>query len=154
MRVALASAALALASFAALATAQPSASLKDAYRDAFRIGVAIDAETALGTDSATQRLVLREVNSITADNFLKAALVNPQPGVYDFRAGDAFVALGERHRMFIVGHTLGWHNQTPPWFFTDSAGRPNTQAGGAVGGGRPHGARGGGADRGGHAAGG
>ncbi len=101
-------------------------SLKDAYRDAFKVGVAINAATATGTDSATQRLVVREFNTITADNFLKAALVNPQPGVYDFRAGDAFVALGEREKMFIVGHTLVWHNQTPPWFFTDSLGHPNS----------------------------
>ncbi|HEX7977339.1 MAG TPA: endo-1,4-beta-xylanase [Gemmatimonadaceae bacterium] len=106
-------------------SARRATSLKDAYRDAFKVGVAIDAATALGTDTATQALVIREFNSITADNFLKAALVNPQPGVYDFRAGDAFVALGERQKMFIVGHTLVWHNQTPPWFFTDSAGRPN-----------------------------
>ena len=103
----------------------PATSLKDAYRDAFKLGVAINAATALGTDSATQALVVREFNAITADNFLKAALVNPQPGVYDFRAGDAFVALGERQKMFIVGHTLVWHNQTPPWFFTDSSGMPN-----------------------------
>ncbi|MFL5620927.1 MAG: endo-1,4-beta-xylanase [Gemmatimonadaceae bacterium] len=105
-----------------------STNLKDAYRDAFRVGVAINAATATGADSATQRLVVREFNSITADNFLKAALVNPQPGVYDFRAGDAFVALGERQGMFIVGHTLVWHNQTPPWFFTDADGKPNTPA--------------------------
>src|SRR5215203_2235201 len=128
MRLALSGAALALAGCAALATAQPSASLKDAYRDGFRIGAAINAATAEGIDSATQRLVVREFNSITADNFLKAALVNPQPGVYDFRAGDAFVALGERHKMFIVGHTLVWHNQTPLWFFTDSLGKPNDPA--------------------------
>ena len=108
-------------------SARPAAtSLKDAYRGAFKVGVAINAATALGTDSATQALVVREFNSITSDNFLKAALVNPRPGVYDFRAGDAFVALGERQKMFIVGHTLVWHNQTPPWFFTDSAGRPNS----------------------------
>jgi endo-1,4-beta-xylanase len=117
-------AALALASTAHAQT-PASASLKDAYRDAFRMGVAINAATAEGIDSATQRLVVREFNTITADNFLKAALVNPQPGVYDFRAGDAFVALGERQKMFIVGHTLVWHNQTPPWFFTDSGGTPN-----------------------------
>src|SRR6476619_4465077 len=108
--------------------ARPGTSLKDAYRDAFKVGVAINAATALGTDTATQALVVRDFNSITADNFLKAALVNPQPGVYDFRAGDAFVALGERQKMFIVGHTLVWHNQTPPWFFTDSSGKPNTPA--------------------------
>jgi endo-1,4-beta-xylanase len=111
------------------APASPAAgTLKGAYRDAFKVGVAINAATALGTDSATQALVVREFNAITSDNFLKAALVNPQPGVYDFRAGDAFVALGERQKMFIVGHTLVWHNQTPPWFFTDSTGKPNTPA--------------------------
>src|SRR6476620_768144 len=113
---------------AASQSARRATSLKDAYRDAFKVGVAINAATAIGTDSATRALVVREFNSITADNFLKAALVNPQPGVYDFRAGDAFVALGERQKMFIVGHTLVWHNQTPPWFFTDSSGKPNTPA--------------------------
>ena len=108
-------------------TAQP-ATLKNAYRDAFRMGAAISAATSLGTDSATQRLVVREFNTITADNFLKAALVNPRPGEFRWGPADAFVAFGERHGMFIVGHTLVWHNQTPPWFFTDSAGNPNTPA--------------------------
>ena len=120
--------ALAGATQRSTASAQSATTLKDAYRDAFTIGAAINAATALGTDSATQRLVLREFNTITADNFQKAALVNPRPGEYDFRAGDAFVALGERHAMFIVGHTLVWHNQTPPWFFTDAEGKPNTPA--------------------------
>ena len=120
--------ALAGATQRSTASAQSATTLKDAYRDAFTIGAAINTATALGTDSATQRLVLREFNTITADNFQKAALVNPRPGEYDFRAGDAFVALGERHAMFIVGHTLVWHNQTPPWFFTDAEGKPNTPA--------------------------
>jgi len=100
--------------------------LKDAYRDAFKVGVAVNAATATGRDTATRALVVREFDSITPDNMLKAAIVNPRPGVFDFAAADSFVALGERHGMFIVGHTLVWHNQTPPWFFTDSAGRPNT----------------------------
>src|SRR5215216_5231854 len=111
MKAILAGAALLIAGCAHLIGAQPRATLKEVYRDGFKMGVAINAATATGADSATQRLVEREFNSITADNFLKAALVNPQPGVYDFRAGDAFVALGERNKLFIVGHTLVWHNQ-------------------------------------------
>ena len=46
------------------------------------------------------------------------------PGVYDFDAADRYVAFGERHGMFVVGHTLVWHNQTPRWVFEDPAGHP------------------------------
>jgi endo-1,4-beta-xylanase len=66
-------------------------------------------------------------NAITAENVMKTEVVNPQPGVYDFAAADAFVEYGERHKMFIVGHTLVWHNQTPAWFFQDEKGQPNTR---------------------------
>ena len=81
-----------------------------------------------GTDSASRDLVLRHYNTITAENVLKAGPVNPRPGVYNWEPADAFVAFGEKHGMFIVGHTLVWHNQTPPWFFTDAEGKPNTPA--------------------------
>ncbi|MCB0636615.1 MAG: endo-1,4-beta-xylanase, partial [Lewinella sp.] len=56
----------------------------------------------------------------------KAGPVNPEPGVYNFGPADDFVAFGEAHDMFIVGHTLVWHNQTPAWFFLDEHGLPNT----------------------------
>ena len=38
---------------------------------------------------------------------MKAALINPQPGVYNFGPADDYVAFGEKNKMFIVGHTLG-----------------------------------------------
>ena len=63
-------------------------------------------------------------NSITPENILKWALVHPQPGNYDFAAPDRFVEFGEKHNMFIVGHTLVWHNQTPRWVFEDEHGKP------------------------------
>jgi endo-1,4-beta-xylanase len=104
------------------------ATLKDAYRDAFRLGTAVNAAIVSGADSASRAIVERHFNAITAENVLKAERVSPRPGVYDFRDADAFVAFGERHGMFVVGHTLVWHNQTPAWFFQDSAGRPNSPA--------------------------
>lgn len=101
--------------------------LKDAYKDAFLIGAAVTPGITSGADKATQDIVINHFNSITVENVMKAALINPQPGVYNFGPADEFVAFGEKHKMFIVGHTLVWHNQCPAWFFTDSAGNPNTK---------------------------
>jgi endo-1,4-beta-xylanase len=101
--------------------------LKDVYRDAFRFGSAVNEAIVSGADSASQRIVVTQFNTITNENVLKAERVNPRPGVYDFGPGDAFVEFGERNGMFIVGHTLVWHNQTPAWFFQDSEGKPNTR---------------------------
>src|SRR5690606_2267735 len=106
---------------------QAPASLKDAYRDAFLIGVSMGGRSVAGADSAAQRIVLREYNTITAENVMKAGPINPRPGVYNFEPADAFVRFGEENGMFIVGHTLVWHNQTPPWFFQDDQGNPNTR---------------------------
>jgi endo-1,4-beta-xylanase len=102
------------------------ASLREAYEGAFLVGTAVNDDIVSARDEASQALVARHFNSITAENAMKAEVVNPEPGRYDFRAADAFVAYGERHRMFIVGHTLVWHNQTPAFFFHDAAGQPNT----------------------------
>ncbi|HYC27847.1 MAG TPA: endo-1,4-beta-xylanase, partial [Chitinophagaceae bacterium] len=107
--------------------ATTNAVLKDAYKDAFRIGAAVTPEVASGKDKKTQDIVVRNFNTITVENVMKAALINPRPGVYEFGPADDFVAFGEKHNMFIVGHTLVWHNQCPPWFFTNAQGKPNTK---------------------------
>lgn len=101
--------------------------LKEAYQDAFRVGVAVNEAVVSGRDKASQDIVRREFNSITVENVMKAGPINPRPGVFNFGPADAFVAFGESNGMFIVGHTLVWHNQTPEWFFQDETGRPNTR---------------------------
>lgn len=100
--------------------------LKDAYAGSFLLGTAVNAEIVSGEDAQSQALVPQHFNAITAENVMKAEVLHPEPGVWDFDAADAFVAFGEQHDMFVVGHTLVWHNQTPEWFFQDDAGRPNT----------------------------
>jgi len=100
--------------------------LKDAYKDVFLLGSALNEDVASGVDAESQAIVLQQFNTITAENVMKAAPINPQPGVYKFKPADDFVAFGEKHDLFIVGHTLVWHNQTPPWFFTDKKGKKNS----------------------------
>jgi endo-1,4-beta-xylanase len=99
--------------------------LKEAFKDAFLVGTAVNHAVVSGKDAASRDLVVQHFGSITAENVLKAGPLNPKPGVWNFEAADAFVAFGESHDMFIVGHTLVWHNQTPDWFFHDEAGEPN-----------------------------
>ncbi|QJD69453.1 endo-1,4-beta-xylanase [Xanthomonas campestris pv. badrii] len=106
----------------------PDTSLKQAYADGFLLGTAVNAEIVSGKDAASAALVACQFNALTPENVMKAEVVAPRPGVFDFAAADAFVAYAQRQRMFVVGHTLVWHNQTPEWFFVDAQGTPNTSA--------------------------
>lgn len=100
--------------------------LKDAYGKAFKMGCALNETIVSGEDKVSQDLVKQHFNTITVENVMKAALVNPEPGVFKWQPADDFVAFGEANKMFIVGHTLVWHNQTPDWFFKNEKGEPNT----------------------------
>ncbi len=108
-----------------LAGAQDRPALKDVFNDAFVIGTAVSEAIVSGKDAASRATVLRHFRSITVENAMKAGPLNPRPGVWNFGPADAFVEFGEAHGMFIVGHTLVWHNQTPAWFFQDERGVAN-----------------------------
>lgn len=101
-------------------TATPS--LKDAYSDAFLIGTALNGRQIMGADQAGQELAIREFNAVTAENVMKWESIHPEPDVYDFEAADAMIDLAEENDMFVVGHTLVWHSQTPDWVFHDEDG--------------------------------
>jgi endo-1,4-beta-xylanase len=108
-------------------TAAADKTLKDVYKDGFLIGAAVNPSITSGRDKASQDIVIKHFNTITVENAMKAAPINPQPGVYNWGPADEFVAFGEKNKMFIIGHTLVWHNQVPAWFFTNSNGKPNTK---------------------------
>ena len=97
------------------------APLKDAFSGAFLVGAALNAQQFYELDTLGVRLVTTHFNSITPENVLKWEQVHPRPGVYDWRAADRYVEFGEKHGMFIVGHTLVWHSQVPRWVFHDFA---------------------------------
>ncbi|MDO7173747.1 endo-1,4-beta-xylanase [Mariniflexile sp. AS56] len=100
--------------------------LKVAFKNHFLTGSALSVNDILDKDNTIKQLAKKEFNTITPENCMKAEVVNPKPGVYDFKAADAFVAFGQENDMYIIGHTLIWHNQTPDWFFTNTKGAPNS----------------------------
>ena len=102
------------------------ASLKEAYEDAFLIGSSVNRWITSERAGETREFILRQFNTITIENAMKAGPINPRPGEYNFAPADALVEFGTEHGMFIVGHTLVWHNQTPDWFFANEYGKPNS----------------------------
>ena len=116
------------------ATARPAETLtlKDAFKDHFYVGAAINRTIATGTavraDNVNRTseqvnkdiaLVKEQFNQISPENDLKWALIHPRPGPdgYNFGPADAYVNFGLSHNLYLVGHTLVWHGQTPNWVF-------------------------------------
>ncbi|MFD0751408.1 endo-1,4-beta-xylanase [Mucilaginibacter calamicampi] len=101
--------------------------LKDVYKDAFLMGTAISPNITSERSKTLMDTVLKHFNTITIENNLKAGVVNPRPGEYNWAPADQYVEFGEKNKMWIMGHTLVWHQQTPDWFFTNKEGKPNTK---------------------------
>ena len=97
-------------------------SLKDAYKDMFLIGTALNANHNFGHDTLGIKLIQDHFNSIVAENCMKSMHLQPTEGVFFFDEADKFIAFGEANNMHIVGHTLIWHSQAPDWLFTDENG--------------------------------
>jgi endo-1,4-beta-xylanase len=111
-----------LAGLPAAAQPQSPASLKEAYKGDFVIGAAINTAQITGQDARGDALIKAQFNSISPEDCLKWEKVHPQPDKYDFTLPDQYVAFGEKNHMFVVGHVLVWHNQTPAWVFRDEKG--------------------------------
>ena len=130
-----------LAICANVRSANAPVTLKDAYKDHFLVGTAVNRSMVTGATfrrSSEQNakdvaLIKEQFNQISPENDLKWQLVHPREGAdgYDFGPADAFVNFGLSNNTYIVGHTLVWHSQTPNWVFAGTnpppAGVTNTQ---------------------------
>ncbi|MDB6033553.1 MAG: Beta-xylanase [Verrucomicrobiales bacterium] len=102
--------------------------LKDAFKEQFPIGTAVNRSMVSGgpafrrsTEQSSKDIALlkEQFNQITAENDMKWEVIHPREGNngYDFGPADAFVNFGLGNKMSLVGHTLVWHSQTPNWVF-------------------------------------
>jgi endo-1,4-beta-xylanase len=108
-------------------------SLKDAFKNYFRIGAALNPGHFNETDELGATLVKRHFNAVTPENDMKWERIHPRPEAgpagYNFENSDKYVEFGEKNGMFIVGHCLIWHSQVPRWVFQDADGKPLDRAG-------------------------
>lgn len=98
--------------------------LKDAFDGAFLIGTAMNRPRIYGEDQQGLALIKKHFNAVTPENMTKWEHIHPKPRVYSFEAADRFVEFGRDNGMFMVGHPLVWHSQTPKWVFEDENGKP------------------------------
>lgn len=110
--------AVCLAGFAANAQT----SLKDAYKDAFKMGVAIGRMQISGRVPQATDLVLQHFNSISPENDMKPEVIHPNPDTWNFGPADDYCKFGRDHGLHVHAHTLVWHNQTPDFFWNHADG--------------------------------
>ena len=96
--------------------------LKEAYKNDFLIGAALSASIIKKQDPKLNALIVKEFNSITAENCQKWGELRNEDGSWKWQDSDALVNFGTQHKLHIVGHTLGWHSQIPDSVFKNKDG--------------------------------
>jgi endo-1,4-beta-xylanase len=96
--------------------------IKDAFQDKFYIGVSLNREQFLAFNTKAEEIAKIHFNAIVAENCMKSMYLQPEESTFFFDDADKFVEFGEENNMYITGHTLIWHSQTPRWFFKDRKG--------------------------------
>ena len=96
--------------------------LKDAYKDYFTIGVAVNKTNV--TDPAQIELIKKQFNSVTAENAWKPGEIHPKEGVWNFGLADSIANFCRDNGIKMRGHCLCWHSQFADWMFTDKKGKP------------------------------
>lgn len=101
--------------------------LKDAFQGLFRVGAALNQRQFEEKDPRAAGIIAAQFNTISPENVMKWEVIHPRVNGYNFGPADAYVAFGQKYKMFIVGHNLVWHSQVPRWVFQDDKGQPLTR---------------------------
>jgi endo-1,4-beta-xylanase len=87
--------------------------LKDAYKNDFLIGTALNTPQIEERDPKAAALIPVQFNAVTPENCMKAENIHPQWDQYTFDLSDKLVAYAAKHNIKVNGHTLIWHSQLP-----------------------------------------
>ena len=95
--------------------------LKDAYKDFFTIGVAVNQTNV--TDPAQIEIIKKQFNSVTAENDWKPGEIHPKEGEWNFEKADKIANFCRENGIKMRGHCLCWHSQFADWMFVDKKGK-------------------------------
>ncbi len=99
-------------------------SVYETFAAYFPVGAAFDPAQI---DSARHAaLFTRHFNSLTPENQMKPAFIQPAEGDFRWADADRLVAFAKEHGIAVHGHTLVWHQQAAEWMFLDANGNEMT----------------------------
>jgi len=96
--------------------------LRDEFSGHFLIGAALSENRIMGREIGMLDFVASQFSALTAENEMKWERIHPGDGDYQWASSDALVAFCKANDIFLTGHTLIWHQQTPDWVFEDENG--------------------------------
>ncbi len=94
--------------------------LKDAYKEYFDIGVAVNMRNV--SDAEQMALIKKNFNSITAENDMNPQSTEPHKGQFNWRNADRIANFCRENGLKMRGHTLMWHAQIGEWMYRDEKG--------------------------------
>ena len=94
--------------------------LKDAYRDDFMIGVAVNQRNVTAPEQ--MGLLIHDFNSLTAENDMKPEPTEPREGEFNWERADRIANFCRQTGIKLRGHCLVWHNQSGQWMYVDKDG--------------------------------
>lgn len=87
--------------------------MKDVFD--YSIGTALSTDQFQGRDPRADSLVKKQYNVLTAENSMKSMFLQPEYGKFAFAEADQFIDYAKQRNMQVIGHTLVWHSQLPPY---------------------------------------
>ena len=94
--------------------------LKDAYKDYFSIGVAVNMRNISNPEQIA--IIKKDFNSITAENDMKPQPTEPAYGQFNWENADKIANFCRSNGSKLRGHCLMWHAQIGEWMYKDEKG--------------------------------
>ena len=100
-----------------LACSQGKDNLKDKFADYFLIGGTINQEDyqIIDKDEKVLKIVSENFNSLTPENSMKWMHSHPEYSKFTFSNAQKITDFAKDNNMYLLGHTLVWHNQVPEY---------------------------------------